>query len=139
MRLLLFTYIQREKETARARHMHTPAGQRPPGNPGSLSGQCMWQRSERVTGTHGIDSSHVCWTRASSDQAGRAGGLAYSVLLCAESDAGDKSCHSCTREVPEWKTSVVRLCPVSRQRCIMGNVYHQRILHAEYLIHLLVH
>ena len=32
---------------------------RPPQNPGSPSGKCTWRRSERVTGTHGIESSHV--------------------------------------------------------------------------------
>ena len=80
---IIHVCIQREKETERARHMHTPAGWRPPGNPGSLSGQCMWQRSERVTDTHGIQSSHVGRTRASSDQAGRAGRLACCVLQCA--------------------------------------------------------
>jgi len=80
---IIYVCIQREKENERARNMHTPVGQRPPGNPGSLSGHCMWQRSERVTGTHGIQSSHVGRTRASSDQAGRAGRLACCVLQCA--------------------------------------------------------
>ena len=90
MRLLLYTYIQRENENERARHMHTPAGRRPSGNPGSLAGHCMWQSSKRVTG--GIESSHVGWTRASSDQAGRTGGLACYVLLCAAVCCGVLQC-----------------------------------------------
>jgi len=32
---------------------------RPPQNPGSPSEKCTRRRSERVTGTHGIESSHV--------------------------------------------------------------------------------
>ena len=34
-----------------------------------IDSQRMWRRSKRVTGTHGIESSRVGQTRASSDQA----------------------------------------------------------------------
>ena len=35
------------------------AARRPPQNPGSPLEKCTWRRSERVTGTHGIESSRV--------------------------------------------------------------------------------
>ena len=65
---------------------------------------------ERVTGTHGIQSSHVGRTRASSDQAGRTGRQACCVLLCAAVCCGVLQCaavccsHHCLHSYPRLRS-----------------------------------
>jgi hypothetical protein len=63
MCIYVYTYVYICKYSA------SQPARRPPQNPGSPSEKCTRRRSKRVTGTHGIESSRVGRTRASSDQA----------------------------------------------------------------------